>query len=166
MKSVASTPLRFIGMVVATNAVVIAVTISGLALLAEKHAKRVAVRLDTLLSTARFEDAAHEMGKAGGLGLLFAGITVVGIVLCLRNARIASAVMLVAAIAGAILSPFTFALPAFFLLNAAAIVFFGRKEIREKIVKSAKAEAAAVEPAAAAEPEPDPPTAPAEPASA
>src|SRR3954452_8273260 len=108
MKSVASTPLRFIGMVVATNAVLIAVVISGLALLAEKHARRVAIRLDTLLSTARFEDAAHEMGRAGALGLVFAGITVVGIVLCLRSARVASLVLLGAAIVGALLTPFTF----------------------------------------------------------
>jgi hypothetical protein len=159
MKSVASTPLRFIGMVVATNAVLIALVISGLALLAEKHAKRVAVRLDTLLSTARFEDAAHHIGKAGGLGLLFAGITAVGIVLCLRSARIASLVMLGAAILGAILTPFTFALPAFFLLNASAIVFFGRREIPTKLVKPPKDEKAAVEPEAEPEPEPDPPQA-------
>ena len=159
MKSVASTPLRFIGMVVATNAVVIAVAISGLALLAEKHARRVAVRLDTLLSTARFEDAAHQMGKAGGLGLLFAGITVVGIVLCLRSARIASLILLGAAIVGAILTPFTFALSAFFLLNAAAIVFFGRREIPMKIVKPAKEEAPVAvgpEPEAEAEAPPEP----------
>jgi len=156
MKSVASTPLRFIAMVVATNAVLIAVVISGLALLAEKHARRVAVRLDTLLSTARFEDAAHEMGRAGGLGLLFAGITVVGIVLCLRSARIASLVFLGAAVVGAFVTPFTFALSAFFLLNAAAIVFFGRKEIPTKLVKPPKAEAAAPDPEPDPAPEADP----------
>lgn len=63
MKSVASTPLRFIGMVIATNAVLIALVISGVALLAEKHAKRIAIRADTLLSTAQFEDAVHNIGQ-------------------------------------------------------------------------------------------------------
>src|SRR3954453_12656791 len=102
--------------------------------------------------------------------MLFTGITAVGIVLCLRRARLASLVLLGAAIAGALLTPFTFALPGFFLLNAAAIVFFGRREIPTKLVKPAKEQqAAAVEPDAepeiapepeiVPEPEPDPPQA-------
>lgn len=129
MRSVASTPLRFIGMLVAANAVLFAVVLSAGALVAEKHARKFAIRLDNLLVTSRFSDAADHLQRAGVLGLIFAGIAVAGIVLSLHQPRIAAPLFLADAVAGAIITPFSFALSAFILLNAAVIVFFGRREV-------------------------------------
>lgn len=147
MRSVASTPLRFIGMLVAGNAVLFAVALSGGALLAEKHARKFAVRLDNLLVTSRFSDAVDHVQRAGILGLIFAAIAVIGIVLALHQPNIAAPLFLVDAIAGAIITPFSFALSAFILLNAAVIVFFGRREVPAKLGATAGAGAETEKPA-------------------
>lgn len=66
-----------------------------------------------------------------------------------------------AAVLGVILTPFTTALPAFFLLNAAAFVFFGRKEVPTKLRKEKPAKP---DPEAEAGAESEPETVVAEPA--
>lgn len=141
MRSVASTPLRFIGMLVAANAVLFAGVVSVLALVAEKHSRRAAIRLDNLLATDQFSGAADHIQRAGALGLVFAAIAVLGIVCCLRAPRFAAPLLLADAVAGALLAPFTFGLSALFLLNAAVIVFFGRKEVPAKIAEPVGSEA-------------------------
>jgi chromate transport protein ChrA len=136
MKSVASTPLRFVGMVIAINAALIAVAASAFAIIASKHLAAVAHRFDSLLDTRRFSSTIHHVDRAGILGLLVAAGIVAGIVLCLRAPRLATLAFLGSAIVGVILTPFVFAIPAFILLNASAFVFFGRKERPTRLTKA------------------------------
>lgn len=136
MKSVASTPLRFVGMVVAINAAIIAVVASAVAIIASKYLKSVAHRFDNLLHTARFSNTIHHVDQAGIIGLIVATVVAAGIVLCLRTPRLATLAFLGAAIAGVILTPFVFAIPAFILLNASVFVFFGRKETPIHLIKA------------------------------
>jgi len=157
MKSVASTPLRFISMLVAANGVLFGAVISLVALLGSNAAIKSARRFDNLLSTQHFSSAVHHVNRSGAIGLIACGVAVIGIVMCLRSPRIAALIFVGCGIVGAILSPFTFGFAAFFLLNAAVIVFFGRKEIPTKLVKE-KAEE--IEPVPAA-PAIDAPPAPA-----
>src|SRR3954471_18896285 len=103
MKSVASTPLRFISMLVAANAVLFSAVISLTALLGSHAATKVARHADNILSTTHFSGAVHHIHRAGAIGLIFSGIAVVGIVMCLRAPRIASVIFLGAAIVGTIL---------------------------------------------------------------
>ena len=157
MKSVASTPLRFIGMVVAVNAALVAVVTSLVAIIASKHLAAVAHRFDSLLDTRRFSDTIHHVDRAGILGLLVAAVVVAGIVLCLRAPRLATLVFLGSAIVGVILTPFVFVIPAFVLLNASAIVFFGRREIPTRLTKGTAAQALPAEsPLAVSPPEESP----------
>ena len=136
MKSVASTPLRFIGMVVAINAALITAILSLVAIVSSKYLGSVAHRFDSLLHTRRFSSTIHHVDRAGVLGLLVTAAVVAGIVLCLRAPRIAALTFLGSAIVGVIITPFVVAFPALFLLNASGIVFFGRKEIPAKLTKS------------------------------
>lgn len=149
MKSVASTPLRFVGMVVAINAALIAVAASAVAIIASKHLAAVAHRFDSLLDTRRFSSTIHHVDRAGIIGLLVAAGVVAGIVLCLRAPRLATLAFLAAAVVGVLLTPFVFAIPAFMLLNASAIVFFGRKEVPTHLTraKATPTEALPIEPA-------------------
>ena len=136
MRSVASTPLRFVGMVIAVNAALIAVATSLVAIIASRHLAAVAHRFDSLLDTRRFSSTIHHVDRAGIIGLLVAAVVAVGVVLCLRAPRLATLAFLGSAIVGVILTPFVFAVPAFVLLNASAMVFFGRKEVPTHLTKT------------------------------
>jgi hypothetical protein len=136
MRSVASTPLRFIGMVVAINAAVIAAILSLVAIISSKYLTSVAHRFDNLLHTRRFSSTIHHVDRAGILGLFVTAAVIAGIVLCLRAPRTAALTFLGSAIVGVIITPFVVSIPAFVLLNASGIVFFGRKEIPTKLTKS------------------------------
>jgi hypothetical protein len=141
MRSVASTPLRFVGMVVAINAALIAVAASLIAIIASKHLAAVAHRFDSLLDTRRFSSTIHHVDRAGIIGLLVAAGVVAGIVLCLYAPRLATLAFLASAVVGVLLTPFVFAIPAFVLLNASAFVFFGRKEVPTHLAKAKKSHA-------------------------
>jgi hypothetical protein len=136
MKSVASTPLRFVGMVVALNAALITAILSLVAIISSKYLASVAHRFDSLLHTRRFSSTIHHVDRAGILGLLVTAAVIAGIILCLRAPRIAALTFLGSAIVGVIITPFVVAIPALFLLNASGIVFFGRREIPTKLTKS------------------------------
>jgi hypothetical protein len=123
-------------MVVAINALLIAVAASAFAIIASKHLAAVAHRFDSLLDTRRFSSTIHHVDRAGILGLLVAAGVLAGIFLCLRAPRLATLAFLASAVVGVILTPFVFAIPAFILLNASAIVFFGRKEIPTHLSKA------------------------------
>jgi hypothetical protein len=123
-------------MVVAINAALIAVAASAFAIIASKHLAAVAHRFDSLLDTRRFSSTIHHVDRAGIIGLLVAAVVVAGIVICLRAPRIATLAFLGSAIVGVLLTPFVFAIPAFILLNASAIVFFGRKETPTHLTKA------------------------------
>jgi hypothetical protein len=136
MRSVASTPLRFIGMVVAINAALITAILSLVAIISSNYLASVAHRFDSLLHTRRFSSTIHHVDRAGILGLLVTAAVVAGVVLCLRAPRIAALTFLGSAIVGVIITPFVVVTPALLLLNASGIVFFGRKETPTKLTKS------------------------------
>src|SRR5436305_9661941 len=153
MRSVASTPLRCVGMVVAINAALIAAILSLVAIISSKYLAAVAHRFDSLLHTRRFSSTIHHVDRAGILGLLVTAAVIAGIVLCLRAPRIATLAFLGSAVVGVILTPFVFAIPAFILLNASGIVFFGRRETPTRLTKTTTA---TVESPAATPPPPEP----------
>ena len=111
MKSVASTPLRFVGMVVAINAALITAVLSLVAIISSKYLQAVAHRFDSLLHTRRFSSTIHHVDRAGILGLLVTAAVVAGIILCLRAPRTAALTFLGSAIVGVIITPFVVAVP-------------------------------------------------------